>query len=72
MKKLLYIFLGLSLMFACSDGPEIIVHPCVISDDINDIGCIEIYEPVCGYNDVTYSRKFITHLWNTNLSILQL
>ena len=57
MKKLLYIFLGLSLMFACSDGPEIIVHPCVISDDINDIGCIEIYEPVCGYNDVTYDNE---------------
>jgi hypothetical protein len=55
MKKLLYIFLGLSLMFACSDGPEII--PCIIIDVNNDIVCPEIYEPVCGCNDVTYDNE---------------
>jgi hypothetical protein len=55
MRKLLYIFFGLSLIFGCSDGPEII--PCIISDVNNDILCIEIYEPVCGCNDVTYDNE---------------
>ena len=56
MKKLL--LLSALLIFACSnDGSEIIVHPCVISDEINDTGCIEIYEPVCGCNDVTYDNE---------------
>ena len=55
MKKPLHIFLGLSFAFGCSDGPEII--PCVISEVSNDIVCIEIYEPVCGCNDVTYGNE---------------
>tara|TARA_Y100000385_G_scaffold280376_1_gene331440 strand:- start:106 stop:327 length:222 start_codon:yes stop_codon:yes gene_type:complete len=60
MKKLLYIFLGLGFAFGCSDGPEII--PCVISEVSNDIVCIEIYEPVCGCNDVTYSNECYAEL----------
>ena len=55
MKKQLYIILTLIFAFGCSDGPEII--PCVISDVSNDIVCIEIYEPVCGCNDVTYDNE---------------
>ena len=45
----------MSLVFGCSDGPEII--PCMISDISNDIVCPEIYEPVCGCNDVTYTNE---------------
>lgn len=55
MKKLLYIFLALGLVFGCSDGPEII--PCIVDNPINDIVCIEIYEPVCGCNEVTYANE---------------
>ena len=40
-------------MLGCSDGPEII--PCVVPA-LNDMACIEIYEPVCGCNDVTYNN----------------
>ena len=60
MKKPLHIFLVLSFAFGCSDGPEII--PCVISEVSNDIVCIEIYEPVCGCNDVTYSNECYAEL----------
>ena len=53
MKKALHVYIGISLMLGCSDGPEII--PCVVPA-LNDIACVEIYEPVCGCNDVTYSN----------------
>ena len=42
-------------MFGCSDGPEII--PCVVDTSPIDILCIEIYEPVCGCDDITYSNE---------------
>ena len=54
MKKLLLIFL-LVLMFGCVDGPEII--PCFVDSPLTDTVCIEIYEPVCGCNDVTYDNE---------------
>ena len=53
MKKPLHKYIGLVLMFGCVDGPEII--PCVVAGQ-NDTVCIEIYEPVCGCNDVTYDN----------------
>ncbi len=54
MKKYLHILIGLTFAFGCSDGPEII--PCVMAP-LDDIVCIEIYEPVCGCNDVTYGNE---------------
>jgi len=54
-KKRLYFILELIFAFGCSDGPEII--PCAISEVSNDIVCIEIYEPVCGCNDVNYANE---------------
>ena len=54
MKKRLYIILGLIFAFGCSDGPEII--SCTTAP-LTDIVCIEIYEPVCGCNDVTYDNE---------------
>jgi hypothetical protein len=60
MKKSLYIVFGLIFIFGCSDGPEII--PCIIIDVSNDIACPEIYEPVCGCNDVTYDNECYAEL----------
>lgn len=55
MKKPIYILLVLSFVSGCSDGPEII--PCAMALPINDIVCVEIYEPVCGCNNVTYNNE---------------
>ena len=55
MKKLLLIFFS-ALFFSCVDGPEII--DCFVIPPLNDTTvCIEIYEPVCGCNDVTYDNE---------------
>ena len=64
MKNLLLIFL-LVLMFSCVDGPEII--DCFLISPITDT-CVEIFEPVCGCNNITYDnecyakKKVVFHL----------
>ena len=55
MKKILLIFFS-ALLFGCVDGPEIL--DCFVIPPLNDTTvCIEIYEPVCGCNDVTYDNE---------------
>ena len=54
MKKLLLILLCLP-MISCIDGPEII--PCFVGIPLTDTVCAEIYEPVCGCNDITYDNE---------------
>lgn len=54
MKKLLFISI-LALIFRCSDGPEII--PCFVGPSLPDTICIEISEPVCGCNGITYDNE---------------
>ena len=55
MKKLLIIFLGLSLMFGCTDGDEIL-GPCYVSPNPETI-CTEEYSPVCACNNLVYSNS---------------
>ena len=44
-----------TLIIGCSDGTEIL--PCFIEHSPNDTICIEIFEPVCGWNGVTYHNE---------------
>ena len=52
MKKLL-IFLFSFVFFSCEESNT---SPC-ISDVLDGRVCIEVYEPVCGCNDKTYSNS---------------
>ena len=54
-KKALYCIFSSLFLITCSDGPEII--PCLIGAPLTDSVCIEIYEPVCGCNGVTYDNE---------------
>ena len=54
-KKVLCCIFSSLFLITCSDGPEII--PCFIGVPLTDSVCIEIYEPVCGCNGVTYDNK---------------
>ena len=53
MKKVVF-FTSFALFLRCSDGPEII--PC-FGTPLTDTLCIEIYEPVCGCNGITYNNE---------------
>jgi len=60
MKSIKY-YLILGILFSlpsCSDADqEVIQNICLIDPpDPNEV-CIEIYHPVCGCNDVTYSNS---------------
>ena len=52
MKKLIYIFLGLTLMIGCSDSNEIL-GTCYVSPN-PEIICNEEYDPVCACNNLVY------------------
>ena len=54
MKNLLFFFLSV-FIFSCVDGPEII--DCFLNPPITDTVCVEIYEPVCGCNNITYDNE---------------
>ncbi|MDB0026987.1 Kazal-type serine protease inhibitor [Flavobacteriales bacterium] len=55
MKKLLYIFLVLTLMIRCSDGNEIL-GSCYVSPN-PEIICTEEYDPVCACNNLVYGNS---------------
>tara|TARA_B110000003_G_scaffold190645_1_gene189399 strand:- start:278 stop:517 length:240 start_codon:yes stop_codon:yes gene_type:complete len=55
MKKILYIFLGLTLMIGCSNGNEIL-GSCYVSPN-PEIICIEEYDPVCACNNLVYGNS---------------
>ena len=55
MKKLLHIFLGLTLMIGCSDGNEIL-GLCYVSPN-PEIICAEEYDPVCACNNLVYDNS---------------
>ena len=48
-------YTSFALFLGCSDGPEII--PCFIGTPLTDTLCVEIYEPVCGCNGITYDNE---------------
>ena len=52
MKKLIYTFLGLTLMIGCSDSNEIL-GDCYVSPN-PEIICTEEYDPVCACNNLVY------------------
>ena len=43
------------LVFACSDDDEDSTN-CILGVPYDDFACLEIYQPVCGCNDITYSN----------------
>ena len=49
------ILISFTLILGCSDGPDII--PCFIGTPLSDTFCVEISEPVCGYNGITYDNE---------------
>ena len=48
-------FLFVLLFISCKD--EDTSSPCQISEKDEDMVCIEIYQPVCGCNNETYSNS---------------
>ena len=55
MKKLLIILLFIPLFFACSSDDEDSTN-CIVGVPYDDFACPEIYQPVCGCDDITYSN----------------
>lgn len=49
------ILISFTLILGCSDGPDII--PCFTATPLTDKVCIEISEPVCGCNGITYNNE---------------
>ena len=54
MKNNLVLLLSL-LFLSCEDKDS--SPPCQVSQKDEDIACIEIYQPVCGCNNETYSNE---------------
>ena len=53
MKNFYYLFVAL-LIFSCSDSDDA-QDTCIDESKIDELGlCIEVYEPVCGCDGVTY------------------
>ncbi|MAH82506.1 MAG: hypothetical protein CMC21_04555 [Flavobacteriaceae bacterium] len=52
MNKILTLLMFSVFIISCSKKDETIQD-----DDLNSIVCIEIYDPVCGSNGITYSNS---------------
>ena len=52
MNKILTLLMFSVIIISCSKKDETIQD-----DDLNSIVCIEIYDPVCGSNGITYSNS---------------
>jgi len=52
MNKILTLLMLSVIIISCSKKDETIQD-----DDLNSIVCIEIYDPVCGSNGITYSNS---------------
>ena len=54
MKKLI-LLLFIPLVFTCSSDDEDSTN-CIVGVPYDDFACPEIYQPVCGCDDITYSN----------------
>ena len=50
----LYTLLFLFLLTMCKKNDD--MPPCTTEPSTTDVVCIEIYDPVCGCDDITYSN----------------
>lgn len=55
MKNVIAGIIVLVLSIGCDDRE--IERNCVATEPVNDIGCYQLYDPVCGCNGVTYSNN---------------
>ena len=53
MKKLI-LLLFIPLVFGCSSDED--SSNCILGVPFDDFACYEIYQPVCGCDDITYSN----------------
>jgi len=53
MKKLILLLLFIPLVFSCSDDSD---SDSCVTNTPDPVVCIEVYQPVCGCNNVTYSN----------------
>ena len=58
-----FYFLFLLMLYACLKAEE----DCeAIATQDSSLVCIELYEPVCGCNNITYSNACIAESWGIN------
>ncbi len=54
MKKPVVQLLFITLVLACSNEDD--GENCIIGVPYDDLGCYELYDPVCGCDEITYSN----------------